>query len=98
MYKTAILAEMAVLYGGSLVNEYRTHQGEGWTMGIVSKSVLKKGIAVVGLLALLTLVADVGFGGAAAAFGGLIVLSYVLALGAGFGQALVEIENGVFTP
>lgn len=98
MYKTAILAEMALLYGGSLVNEYRTHKGEGWTMGIVSKSVLRKAIAVVGLLALLTLVADMGFGGAAAAFGGLIVLSYLIALGSGFGQAIVEIENGVFAP
>lgn len=96
--KTLILGEMAVLYGGSLVNEYKATGGGNWTLGFLSKTVMKKGIAVVGLLALLTFLADIGFGTFAAMFGGLIVLGYLISMGAGLGETIVQIENEVFTP
>lgn len=94
--KTIILGEMAVLYLGSLVREYQTTGGESWTLGILSNSVLKKAIAVAGLLALLTFLADIGLGTAAAVFGGLIVLGYVLSFGGTFGQSIVDLEKTVF--
>jgi hypothetical protein len=94
--KAFILGEMALLLGGSLVNEYNTNGGEGWTLGLLSKPVLRKAIAVTGLLALLTFLADVGLGGPAAIFGGLVVLGYLLSLGAGLGESIVALENNVF--
>lgn len=94
--KALILGEMLALYAGSLVNEYSQNKGDGWTMGIVSKTVLRKALAVVALLALLTLIADLGAGGLAAGFGALVVLGYLISIGAGLGQTILDIENEVF--
>lgn len=70
--------------------------GQPWTQQLLTKPGLKRVVAVVVLLVLLMLMADVGFGGPAAVFGGVILLSYLGTHAAGFGPAILALERRAF--
>lgn len=92
-YKALILAEMMVLFAGGLITAH--NNGEEWK-DIVIGRMWKQGLAAAILLGFLLVLADLGAGGAAAMFGGLIVLGYLAVAGNYLGDRLVEMEKGLF--
>lgn len=74
-WKLLILAEMVGLLGAAFV--VNRDPSQPWVHQLVTAAGLKRLIAVIVLLVLLTLGADLGLGGPAAVFGGIVVLSYL---------------------
>lgn len=92
--KTLILLEMTILAGGALINR-KTVKGHDWATVVLHDST-RVLIAVVILTVLLLSADEVGFGGAAALFGALIALGYVLAGMGWLGPGLVKVESELF--
>lgn len=99
--KTIILLEMAILAGGGILNAYRQNPGgangeTGWELALLHSSnrVL---IAVVILTTLLLSADEVGQGKAAALFGGLVSLSYVMGAIGWLGPAVQQAEGQLFS-
>lgn len=90
--KTLILLEMTILAGGGLIHRHQTDK-DWWT---AVKGDVRGLIAVLVLLTLLLTADEVGFGGAAALFGGLVVLSYLMAAIGWLGPALQSAESELF--
>ena len=95
LWKGAIAAEMVGLYAAStLVNEKPTYDSSVW-LTILDKRGLKRMLAVVLLMAGLLTAADFGYGGPAAAFGGLVVLGYLVSAAGPFSQGLRDFTGWV---
>lgn len=92
--KTIILLEMAILAGGALINR-KTVRGHDWQTVLLQDST-RVLIAVVILTVLLLSADEVGWGGAAALFGGLIALGYTLGAMGWLGPGLVQVEGELF--
>lgn len=92
--KAAILLEMMLLFGGSVVTKKAA--GASWTDLFLSGTLTKTATAVVILLAILLTMEEVGAGTVAVAFGGLIVLGYFLAASGALGPALLSVEQSYF--
>lgn len=88
--KTLILLEMAVLAGGGIVNR-RVVQGHDWQT-VILHDTTRLLIAVLILTTLLLSADEVGLGGAAALFGGLAALGYVLVAVGWLGPGLQKVE------
>lgn len=94
-YKVLVLGEMIILIAGTIAN----HSADaGFAPTLVSKPVLQKAIAITSLMALLMFLVEIGFGAAAAMFGALIVLGYLMRFGEQFGKALVALQARVYAP
>lgn len=91
--KTLILLEMVVLAGGSLIT--LRNKGATW-QAVLFHDAIKRLIAVLILLILLLTAEEVGLGPAAALFGGLVTLGYVLAAIGTLGPALQAATNELF--
>lgn len=94
MEKSVILLEMVILAGGGLLNVH-TNQHQTWEQTLL-KGGLKRLIAVLILTVLLLALTDVGLGTAAAAFGGLVSLGYVLGAIGWLGPAVQSAEQQLF--
>jgi hypothetical protein len=92
--KAAILAEMALLLGGSLLT--KAAQGTSWEQLFLGGGLTKTALAVVLLLAILLTLEELGAGSVAVGFGGLIVLGYFLAASGSLGQNVLAIEQSFF--
>ena len=92
--KTLILLEMAILAGGALVQR-RAVRGHDWQTVVLHDST-RVLIAVVILAVLLLSLDEVGLGNAAALFGGLVALGYLMAAMGWLGPALQKVEGELF--
>jgi hypothetical protein len=92
--KTVILLEMAVLAGGAIITR-RVVRGHDWQTVLLHDST-RVLIAVLILTVLLLSLAEVGLGGAAGLFGGLVVLGYLLSAIGWLGPALPKLEAELF--
>lgn len=96
--KTIILLEMLALEGGGLVNR-KVVKGETWQQVLISEAPGKSGsgirvsIAVLILTTILLTADEIGLGGAAALFGGLVSLAYLMAAAGWLGPALQNVES-----
>jgi chromate transport protein ChrA len=90
--KPAILAEMVILFGGSIVI-HRSQESDWWLTLLHS---VKVAVAVVAVSAVLLTMDDLGAGSEAAAFGGLLAMGYLLGAGGALGPQLVALTNGFF--
>lgn len=99
--KTLILFEMALLEGGMLLNR-NVVQGQTWEQILISEAPGKSGSGVRGSIAVLVLAVllltgdEIGLGGAAALFGGLVTLAYLMGAAGWLGDALNSFEGKVF--
>ena len=92
--KTAILFEMMLLFGGTVVSKKAA--GSSWQDLFLTGVLTKTATAVVIILAILLTFEEMGAGGVAVAFGGLIVLGYFLAAGGVLGTNLLQVEQSFF--
>lgn len=92
--RSLIVLEMATLFGGHVV--LRLQSGES-IENLAVHDTLRPGLAVVILLALLLTLDEVGFGKMAAAFGGLVAISYLLAGGGVMGKAAQQFVQQYLT-
>lgn len=95
LWKAVVAAEMVGLYAAStLVNERPSYDSSIW-LRILDERGLKRLLAVVLLLAGLLTAADFGYGGPAAAFGGLVVLGYLVSAAGPFSAGLNQFTEWV---
>lgn len=92
--KTIILLEMAILEGGALINR-KVVRKHDWAT-VLLHDATRVSIAVLILTVLLLSADEVGLGEAAALFGGLVALGYVMGAMGWLGPGLVQVESELF--
>ena len=97
--KTLILGEMLTLYLGGLLTRYKPGDkpSEQIALLLIEKQTLQQTIAVLVLTAALLAAEEFGFGGPAAAFGGLITLGYLIANTNKIGQVSADFSRRLRT-
>jgi hypothetical protein len=91
--KSLILLEMAVLAGGAVLSKHR--KSADWQQTLLHDD-LRALIAVLILTVLLLTLDEVGLGGVAAGFGGLVALGYALGAVGWLGPAVQSAESQLF--
>lgn len=91
--KTLILLEMTVLAGGGILSKHK--KGSTWQQTLLHDD-LRILIAVLILTTLLLSMDEVGLGGPAAGFGGLVALGYILGAIGWLGPAIQAAESQLF--
>lgn len=91
--KTIILLEMTVLAGGALVKRHASQNKTWWVAIHDSLRIL---IAILILTVLLLSADEVGLGTAAALFGFLVALGYVLGALGWLGPGISQVEGELF--
>jgi hypothetical protein len=91
--KSVILLEMAILAGGGIMGAYRADPN--WQSVLLHDST-RVLIAVLILTVLLLTAEEVGFGQAAALFGGLTALSYLMGAAGWLGPQVLALERQLY--